>query len=110
MAIDTTQERLSIMSMGRPWMPPAYLPTGSANRPVSAWLYAMTYGTGVVRLWAPFTLIFTGLSTNELVFAALSDDSLIYTGLSSDSLVYAAKGTDSLVFTGYSTDEIVKGG
>ena len=71
-------------------MPPAYLPTGSANRPVSAWLYAMTYGTGVVRLWEPFTLIFAALSTNELV--------------------YAAKSTDSLIFTGYSTDEIVKGG
>ena len=90
MAINTTQERLSIISMAKPFMPQHFLPSGSASRPVAAWLYHMTYGTGVVRLYAPFTLVFTGLSTDELIFTGYS--------------------TDSLIFTGYSTDEIVKGG
>ena len=102
MAINTTQERLSIISMAKPFMPQHFLPVGSAarlgpprfsgaaSRPVAAWLYHMTYGTGVVRLYAPFTLVFTGLSTDELIFTGYS--------------------TDSLIFTGYSTDEIVKGG
>ena len=71
-------------------MPQHFLPVGSANREAATWLYSMTYGTGVVRLYAPFTLVFTGLSTDELIFTGYS--------------------TDSLIFTGYSTDEIVKGG
>lgn len=57
---------------------------------VAAWLYDMTYGSAVAAAWAPFTLIFTALSTDELV--------------------YAARSTDELVYAGYSTDEIIVGG
>ena len=87
MAINTTQERLSIMSMGKPWFPQAHLPTGSADRSVSAWLYAMTYASAVVRLWEPFTLVFPALSTDELVYNALTTDELVYNALTTDELV-----------------------
>ena len=75
------------MSMGKPWFPPAYLPTGSASRPVSAWLYHMTYASAVVRLWEPFTLIFTGLSTDELVYQGLTTDELVYQALTTDEII-----------------------
>ena len=68
-------------------MPQAFLPAGSANRMVAAWLYSMTYGGAAVEMWAPFTLIFTALSTNELVFTGLSTDELIYTGYSTDEII-----------------------
>ena len=93
MAIDTTQERLSIISLGKPYVAQGMLPAGSANRMAVSWIYSgieLAEAITIVYVRAPVTLTFEALSTKMLTYAAASTKTLTYQALTTKVLTYNA--------------------
>ena len=89
MAIDTEQKRYSIMTLARIPIPPVIIGTGSIDRQAVSWGYSgIAWGSAVVRVYVPFTLIFDALSAKELVYSAYSSKELIFDGYSAKELTF----------------------